>query len=250
MATQKTVRKKKKTIKRDLVNPNDLRKKIPDPPKKKESQALTQFSEVHKEKFIEALKSNGGNISNAVAATGFSRTAVYSHMEKDRKFKQRVNDIFFYCDDNVDTSMYKTALEGNVGAMGLYKRTKATSLRMIEQSIVDLMKAQNWDKTDTNSIDKEEVKSTALKRLDLLFRFALAKGDVNQCMLIQDKMMALLGVGIGMEQEEDALTPAKLLEILSQEQKVEHTHKKVEKMKEVYLTHSKGDDVPDITAAV
>lgn len=65
---------------------------------------------------IKALEGNGSNVQDACRVCQVSRETFYTKKKSDEAFAKRVESIREIVIDNVETAIYKSALEGNVTA--------------------------------------------------------------------------------------------------------------------------------------
>lgn len=65
---------------------------------------------------VTVLSGNGSNVQDACSSVGISRETFYKHKKEDKAFADRVDSLREIVLDNVETALYKTALEGNVTA--------------------------------------------------------------------------------------------------------------------------------------
>lgn len=88
--------------------------------------------DVKKKSFIEAMKSNLGNITKACEALGISRQTYYNWLE-DEEFKSEVANIDEYVIDFAEHSLFKQIQENNTTATIFYLKTKGKHRGYVEK---------------------------------------------------------------------------------------------------------------------
>lgn len=83
--------------------------------------------------FLKILKGNGGNINDACSVTNVARRTVYLWIEKEEWFKHNIEDIREISVDNVESALYKNAIEGNTTAQIFYLKTQGKKRGYIER---------------------------------------------------------------------------------------------------------------------
>lgn len=81
-----------------------------------------------KEKVSEVLmilSENGANVHATCQACGITRKTFYEWVEKYPAFAEEVAHVREGCIDNVESAVYKEALEGNTSAAALYLNSRA-----------------------------------------------------------------------------------------------------------------------------
>lgn len=86
-----------------------------------------------KENFLKVLKGNGGNINDACNVTSIGRRTVYVWMDKEEWFKNSIDDIREISVDNVESALYKSAIEGNTTAQIFYLKTQGKNRGYVER---------------------------------------------------------------------------------------------------------------------
>lgn len=79
-----------------------------------------------KEQFLEVYRRNL-NISATCRAIGINRRTFYSWIEKDKKFREKVDEVFEELIDSVENSLYNLALSGNYNAITFILLNKGSS---------------------------------------------------------------------------------------------------------------------------
>jgi hypothetical protein len=95
------------------------------------------YSEEFKKKFIQVLKACAGNITAACDACNICRDTIYSWQKENPSFKKEMDDIREVIIDNVESALYKNALEGNVVAQIFFLKTQGKQRGYIEKSLVE-----------------------------------------------------------------------------------------------------------------
>jgi len=78
-----------------------------------------------KEKLVDALISNMGNITNACKSVGTTRRTYYNWLEADKDFAESVSHINESVIDEVESCLMANIRGGNVTAQIFYLKTKA-----------------------------------------------------------------------------------------------------------------------------
>ena len=107
-------------------------------------------TEKDKKTFLKILKGNGGNINDACNATNVSRRTIYVWMEKEKWFKDSIDDIREIGVDNVESALYKNAIEGNTTAQIFYLKTQGKKRGYVEKSELDLTSGDEPIKINVN----------------------------------------------------------------------------------------------------
>lgn len=77
-----------------------------------------------KENFLKALEQSLGYISHSCKAANISRRLYYKWIEKDKEFKERVDEIIEAEIDVVENELKKQIMEGNPTSTIFYLKTK------------------------------------------------------------------------------------------------------------------------------
>lgn len=88
--------------------------------------------EAKKATFIKTLIESFGNISKACAAVGISRRTYYNWVEKDKEFKEEVENISEFVIDEVENHLFDQIKEGSTAATIFYLKTKGKRRGYIE----------------------------------------------------------------------------------------------------------------------
>tara|TARA_R100000742_G_C4273906_1_gene93658 strand:+ start:384 stop:731 length:348 start_codon:yes stop_codon:yes gene_type:complete len=107
-------------------------------------------TEKDKKTFLKILKGNGGNINDACNATNIARRTIYVWIEKEKWFKESIEDIRETSVDNVESALYKNAIEGNTSAQIFYLKCKGKSRGYVEKSELDLTSGDEPIKINVN----------------------------------------------------------------------------------------------------
>lgn len=119
------------------------------------------YSKKDKDAFLTVLERNGGNIHDACKSVGVSRRTIYKWKDSEDWFKERVEDIREISIDNVESALYKSAIEGNTTAQIFYLKTQGKSRGYIEQSNYDITS----EGEKLNRIEVEIIKNTGNQNL-------------------------------------------------------------------------------------
>ena len=79
----------------------------------------------NKELFLEVFKKTAGNVSQACKAIKINRKTFYDWCKKDKKFKDKIDEINESLIDNVETLAYKKIKEGDTTMLIFFLKTKA-----------------------------------------------------------------------------------------------------------------------------
>ena len=149
--------------------------------------------------FPTSLMAQLGNISKACAEVGISRAAYQRWYDTDKSFRQDVDDVFDSLSDEVNMSLYKQAIRGNVAAISMYQResrkgNKAldTMLKQIMLDIKDMVSAKGAKRLT----DSEELKQQALLRLQYMTAKSLCNNDFTRALAFQQEINRIAGVGL------------------------------------------------------
>tara|TARA_R110000824_G_scaffold295738_3_gene484034 strand:- start:57 stop:404 length:348 start_codon:yes stop_codon:yes gene_type:complete len=107
-------------------------------------------TEKDKKTFLKILKGNGGNINDACNTTNVARRTIYVWMEKEKWFKDSIDDIREIGIDNVESALYKNAIEGNTTAQIFYLKTQGKKRGYVEKSELDLTSGDEPIKINVN----------------------------------------------------------------------------------------------------
>ena len=107
-------------------------------------------TEKDKKTFLKILKGNGGNINDACNSTNISRRTIYVWIKKEEWFKESVDDIREIGIDNVESALYKNAIEGNTTAQIFYLKTQGKKRGYVERSELDLTSGDEPIKINVN----------------------------------------------------------------------------------------------------
>jgi len=96
------------------------------------------YSDKDKQKFLELLSKNAGNVSRACSAMNINRRTFYNWMEKEESFKFVVDEIQESLIDNAESELQKLIKDGNTAAILFFLKTKAKSRGYIERQEQDI----------------------------------------------------------------------------------------------------------------
>lgn len=113
-----------------------------------------------KKQVIRALESNGGNISATCHIEKISRQTFYNWYDEDEiitddnlTFKEAVFNITEMSIDNVESSLYRKAIEGETTAIIFFLKTKGKKRGYVERAEIEL---QNYE-PDLSKLSTEEI---------------------------------------------------------------------------------------------
>lgn len=96
------------------------------------------YSDKDKQKFLELLSKNAGNVSRACSAMNINRRTFYNWMEKEEAFKFVVDEIQESLIDNAESELQKLIKDGNTAAILFFLKTKAKSRGYVERQEQDI----------------------------------------------------------------------------------------------------------------
>jgi transposase-like protein len=96
------------------------------------------YTDKDRERFIEILTKQAGNVAGACRAMNINRRTYYNWMEKHEEFKLTVEDITEALIDDAESGLQKLIKDGNVVAILFYLKTRAKSRGYIERSETDI----------------------------------------------------------------------------------------------------------------
>lgn len=96
------------------------------------------YSDKDKEKFLELLSKNAGNVSRACLAMKINRRTFYNWLEKEEAFKFVVEEIQESLIDNAESELQKLIKDGNTAAILFFLKTKAKNRGYIERQEQDI----------------------------------------------------------------------------------------------------------------
>ena len=96
------------------------------------------YSDKDKQKFLELLSKNAGNVSRACKSMNINRRTYYNWMEKEESFRFVVEEIQESLIDNAESELQKLIKDGNTAAILFFLKTKAKSRGYIERQEQDI----------------------------------------------------------------------------------------------------------------
>jgi len=96
------------------------------------------YSDKDKQKFLELLSKNAGNVSRACSAMNINRRTFYNWIEKEEAFKFVVDEIQESLIDNAESELQKLIKDGNTAAILFFLKTKAKSRGYVERQEQDI----------------------------------------------------------------------------------------------------------------
>lgn len=119
-------------------------------------------SDNKKQNVLKALEVNGGNISATCKAESISRQTFYNWMEDTEEitedgltFKECVFNITETSIDNVESSLYRKAIEGDTTAIIFFLKTKGKKRGYIEKAEIEVQNTEpDLSKLSTSEILK------------------------------------------------------------------------------------------------
>lgn len=88
------------------------------------SKAVTQITQLKKDKFIEAYKSTNGNITDSASITGIERKTYYNWLEADESFAMQILDSEANLNDEIRQVLISKAAEGDMTAVIFYLKNR------------------------------------------------------------------------------------------------------------------------------
>jgi hypothetical protein len=95
------------------------------------------MAKLTKKHLSEQIIKYSGNLTAVAKAFGKSRTTIYTYVEK-HELQPVLDEARDTMLDNVESTLYKQALEGNTTAMIFYLKTQGKSRGYVESNHVDL----------------------------------------------------------------------------------------------------------------
>lgn len=119
------------------------------------SSATKQKTAANKKAFLEALSAKGGNVTMACKEIGIDRSAYYNWMEKDPKFKQKVEEVNESMIDFAESALKKQIQDGNVTAIIFFLKTRGRERGYVEKVQIDQKTELKLDKPMTQEEARE-----------------------------------------------------------------------------------------------
>lgn len=105
------------------------------------------ISNIKKNKLLESLRNNLGNITLSCEEVGISRFTYYSLMERNAEFKSEVEEIQNMCLDVVENALFRNVRAGDTTAIIFYLKTKGRKRGYTERQELDLSNTDGSLKT-------------------------------------------------------------------------------------------------------
>lgn len=118
-----------------------------------------KWSKKVEDDLIIVLSGNGSNIQDACEKVGVSRQTFYKRKADSEAFAQRVDSLREIVLDNVETALYKNALEGNVTAQIFILKTIGRHRGYIERHEIE----HSGNKKNPVVVSKENINQLSLK---------------------------------------------------------------------------------------
>tara|TARA_R110000796_G_scaffold252629_1_gene389101 strand:+ start:11013 stop:11351 length:339 start_codon:yes stop_codon:yes gene_type:complete len=96
------------------------------------------YKDKDKEKFLELLSKNAGNVSRACKAMNINRRTFYNWMDKEESFRFVVEEIQESLIDDAESELQKLIKDGNTAAILFFLKTKAKARGYIERQEQDI----------------------------------------------------------------------------------------------------------------
>lgn len=116
-------------------------------------------AKVAKQNLIRVLEGAGNNVSEACKQVGVSRAVFYKWKNKDKKFCAAIDELIERVKDNVETSLYKEAIGGNVTAQIFFLKTRCRDRGYVEKQEIKVegVTLPPWmEKESSNDNSKSE----------------------------------------------------------------------------------------------
>jgi len=123
------------------------------------------ISNIKKNKLLESLRNNLGNITLSCEEVGVNRSTYYSLMEKNAEFKSEVDEIQNMCIDVVENALFRNVRAGDTTAIIFYLKTKGRKRGYTERQELDLTSKGESIKQPPAIIVQNEDQKTALLNL-------------------------------------------------------------------------------------
>jgi hypothetical protein len=129
------------------------------------------YTKEFKEKFLQILRINMGNIKATLEIPefkGLSRSQVYEWRDREQWFREALFDIKEGWLDMIESSLYKTGLEGNVAAQIFFLKTQGKHRGYVERLEIDQNKTDEFGEKTVEEklkiIDDWRAKQKRLKK--------------------------------------------------------------------------------------
>lgn len=108
---------------------------------------FSMISNIKKNRLIESLRNNLGNITLSCEEVGIDRTTYYRLLEKNAEFKKEVDEIQNICLDVVENALFRNVKAGDTTAIIFYLKTKGRKRGYTEKQELDLSNTDGSLKT-------------------------------------------------------------------------------------------------------
>ena len=96
------------------------------------------YSDKDKQRFLELLAKNAGNVSKTCKAMNMNRRTYYNWIENEEAFKFVVEEIQESLIDDAESELQKLIKDGNTAAILFFLKTKAKNRGYIERQEQDI----------------------------------------------------------------------------------------------------------------
>ena len=96
------------------------------------------YNNKDRDKFLELLTSNAGNVAGACRAMNINRRTYYNWIDKHDNFRITAEEITEGLIDDAESELQKLIKSGNVAAVIFYLKTRAKSRGYVERQETDI----------------------------------------------------------------------------------------------------------------
>ncbi len=86
--------------------------------------AVTQITQLKKQKFIEAYKATNGNITDSASIAGIERKTYYNWLQDDKEFAMAILDSEADLNDSIRQVLIEKAASGDMTAVIFYLKNR------------------------------------------------------------------------------------------------------------------------------
>lgn len=96
--------------------------------------AVTQITQLKKDKFIEAYKTTNGNITDSASIAGIERKTYYNWLESDESFAMQILDSESDLNDSIRQVLIEKAGSGDMTAVIFYLKNRHPDFKQQAQA--------------------------------------------------------------------------------------------------------------------
>ena len=110
------------------------------------------YDEMTLDNLLDAIEKYSGNLSAVARAFQMSRTTIYKYVDKWKTAQDALSEARETMIDNVESSLYKQALDGNITAQIFFLKTQGKSRGYVErqeqQQVGDMNVRVSYDRSE------------------------------------------------------------------------------------------------------